>query len=168
MATIAQARRIASPMARRPRTMQGFQLDGLLRRLGFRGLGATGRWRSHKTAGKKAFQAGDYNEAEKHFSAALENIDALGTGNTRAAATLNNLALVYKKQGKYGKAEICLRRALRIYESVMPGHIHVASVLTNLAGLYHTQGKKTEAEPLRQRARAIIDAGIGQVAGTAG
>ena len=58
--------------------------------------------------------------------------------------------------------------ALRIYESVTPEHIHVASVLTNLAGLYHAQGKKTEAEPLRRRARAIVDAGIGQVASIAG
>lgn len=148
--------------------MQWFQLGALLRPLALRGLGATGRWRSHKTAGKKAFQAGDYDEAEQHFSAALKHIDALGTGNTRAAATLNNLALVYKKQGKYGKAEICLRRALRIYESVMPEHMHVASVLTNLAGLYHVQGKNAEAEPLRRRARAIVDAGIGQVAGTGG
>ena len=148
--------------------MQWFQLSALLRPLGLRGLGATGRWRSHKTAGLKAFQARDYAEAERHFAAALQHIDALGTGNTRAAATLNNLALVYKKQGKYGKAEICLRRALRIYESVMPEHVHVASVLTNLAGLYHAQGKKAEAEPLRQRARAIVDAGIGQVASTAG
>jgi tetratricopeptide (TPR) repeat protein len=148
--------------------MQWFQLAALLRPLGLRGLGATGRWRSHKSAGKKAFQAGNYDEAEKHFSAALKHIDALGTGNTRAAATLNNLALVYKKQGKYGKAEICLRRALRIYESVMPEHVHVASVLTNLAGLYHAQGNNAEAEPLRRRAREIIDAGIGQVAGRAG
>jgi tetratricopeptide (TPR) repeat protein len=148
--------------------MQWFQLGALLRPLGLRGPGATGRWRSHKTAGEKAFRVGDYAEAEKHFSAALKHIDALGTGNTRAAATLNNLALVYKKQGKYGKAEICLQRALRIYESVTPEHVHVASVLTNLAGLYHAQGKKAEAEPLRRRARAIIDAGIGQVANTAG
>lgn len=168
MATIAEASRIAVPVARRPRKMQWFQLGALLRPLGLRGPGATGRWRSHKTAGEKAFQAGDYVEAEKHFSAALKHIDALGTGNTRAAATLNNLALAYKKQGKYGKAEICLLRALRIYESVTPEHIHVASVLTNLAGLYHAQGKKTEAEPLRRRARAIVDAGIGQIASIAG
>ena len=148
--------------------MQWFQLDALPHPLRLRWLGATGRWRSHKTAGKRAFQARDYIEAEKHFSAALKHIDALGTGNTRAAATLNNLALVYKKQGKYGKAEICLRRALRIYESVVPEHVHVASVLTNLAGLYRAQGKQAEAEPLRRRARAIVDAGIGQVASTAG
>jgi tetratricopeptide (TPR) repeat protein len=141
--------------------MQWFQLGALLRPLALRGLGAAGRWRSHKSAGKKAFQAGDYAEAEKHFSAALKHIDALGSGNTRAAATLNNLALVYKKQGKYGKAEICLRRALRIYESVMPKHVHVASVLTNLAGLYHTQGKRADAAPLIKRAKAIIDAGVG-------
>lgn len=140
--------------------MQWFQLGALLRPLALRGLGATGRWRSHKHAGKKAFQAGDYAEAEKHFSAALKHIDALGTGNTRAAATLNNLALVYKKQGKYGKAEICFRRALRIYESAMPEHVHVASVLTNLAGLYHAQGKRKDAAPLIKRAKAIIDAGV--------
>lgn len=140
--------------------MQWFQLGALLRPLALRGLGATGRWRSHKSAGEKAFRVGDYAKAEKHFSVALKHIDALGTGNTRAAATLNNLALVYKKQGKYGKAEICFRRALHIYESVMPEHAHVASVLTNLAGLYHAQGKRADAAPLIKRAKAIIDAGV--------
>lgn len=141
--------------------MQWFQLNALLRPFALRGRGATGRWRSHKSAGKEAFQAGDYAKAEKHFSAALKHIDTLGSGNTRAAATLNNLALVYKKQGKYGKAEICFRRALRIYESVMPEHAHVASVLTNLAGLYHALGKPADATPLIKRAKAIIDAGVG-------
>ncbi|MDX1489260.1 MAG: tetratricopeptide repeat protein [Acidiferrobacterales bacterium] len=160
MATTAQASRLAVPMARRPRKMQWFQLGTLLRPLALRGLGARGRWRSHKSAGEKAFRAGDYVKAEKHFSAALKHIDALGTGNTRAAATLNNLALVYKKQGKYGKAEICFQRALRIYESVMPEHAHVASVLTNLATLYNVQGKRTDAAPLIKRAKAIIDAGV--------
>lgn len=160
MATTAQASPVALPVGRRPRKMRWFQLGALLRPLALRSLGAAGRWRSHKAAGKKAFQAGDYDGAEKHFSAALKHIDALGTGNTRAAATLNNLALVYKKQGKYGKAEICFRRALRIYEAVTPEHVHVASVLTNLAGLYHAQGKRADAEPLIKRARAIIEAGV--------
>jgi Flp pilus assembly protein TadD len=77
------------------------------------------------------------------------------------AATLNNIALVYKMQGRFGKAEMCLRRALRIYEAVRPDHAHVATVMGNLAALYDSQGKHTEAEPLRKHAQAIIDAGVG-------
>ncbi len=168
MAKAVPARPAVAGVEGKSHSVLRFRPRALWDALGLARIGATGRWRSHKAAGKKAFQAGNYSAAEKHFSAALKHIDALGTGNTRAAATLNNLALVYKKQGKYGKAEICLRRALRIYESVMPEHVHVASVLTNLAGLYHAQGKNAEAEPLRRRARAIIDAGIREVATTSG
>jgi tetratricopeptide (TPR) repeat protein len=123
--------------------------------------GANRNWRMLKTAGKKAFRDGDYDEAEKHFSAALKLVELLGAENARVAATLNNIALVYKMQGRFGKAEICLRRALRIYEAARPNHAHVATVMSNLAGLYHSQGKHAVAEPLRKRAQAILDAGIG-------
>lgn len=163
MAKAAPARSALADVEGKPRSLLRLRLRALWGSLGLARIGATGRWNAHKAAGKKAFRDGNYVEAERQFVAALKHIDPLGTGNTRAAATLNNLALVYKRQRKYGKAEICLRRALRIYETATPGHVHVANVLTNLAGLYHAQGKNAEAQPLRRRARTIIDGGIGQV-----
>ncbi|MFQ5936012.1 MAG: tetratricopeptide repeat protein [Acidiferrobacterales bacterium] len=137
------------------------RLSALFRPLTLGRARLPGKWRSHKDAGKKAFRAGNFDEAERHFSAALKHVEPMGERTPRAAATLNNLALVYKRQGKFGKAEICFRRALRIYETLDPHHIHVASVLQNLAGLYRVQGKGAEAEPLRTRARAIVEAGVG-------
>ncbi|MFQ5757281.1 MAG: tetratricopeptide repeat protein [Acidiferrobacterales bacterium] len=135
------------------------RLAALLRPVSRGKTGIAANWRLHKTAGKKAFRAGDYTEAEKHFSTALKLVAPLGPENPRVAATLNNIALVYKMQGRFGKAEMCLRRALRIYEAVRPDHAHVATVMGNLAALYDSQGKHTEAEPLRKRAQAIIGAG---------
>ncbi len=113
-------------------------------------------WRSRKSAGKEAYRQGDLAEAEHHFSEALKTAESFGLRDPRLAATLNNLALVFKQQGKFGKAEMCFRRALRIYEAQRPRHAHVAHVLQNLAGLYAVQGKHNDAEPLRERALAIL------------
>lgn len=113
-------------------------------------------WRSLKSAGTLAFRAGDLPQAEKHFTEALKMAEAFGFQDPRLAATLNNLALVYKRQEKFGKAEMCFRRAVRIYEAVRPRHIHTAHVLQNLAGLYAAQGKDSEAGALRARAQAIV------------
>lgn len=113
-------------------------------------------WRSHKRAGEEAYRDGDLVQAEHHFGEALKTAELFGFRDARVAATLNNLALVFKRQSKFGKAEMCFRRALRIYEALRPRHAHVAHVLQNMAGLYSVQGKHKEAEPLRERALAIL------------
>ena len=78
------------------------------------------------------------------------------------AASLNNLALLYKDQGKYADAEPLYQRALAIWEDALgPAHPDVATSLNNLAGLYYAQGQYAEAEPLYRRALAIWEKALG-------
>lgn len=119
-------------------------------------------WTSYKAAGASAYQHGDYAEAERQFSAALKQADSAGSINRRAAASLNNLALVYKKQRKLGKAEVFFKRALSAYEVLEPGGAHVASVRYNLAGLYRAQGRYAEAAPLYKQAIATTEKVFGK------
>ena len=67
----------------------------------------------------------------------------------RAAAILNNLAVLYQAQGRIGEAEPLFKRALAIWgQALWPEHPYVDIALNNLAALYRTQGRNDEAERL--------------------
>ena len=71
------------------------------------------------------------------------------------AATLNNLAELYKEEGRYGDAEPLYKRALATWKKALgPNHPDVAQSLNNLADLYSAQGRHADAEPLYKRALA--------------
>ncbi len=61
-----------------------------------------GPWETYMAAGVKAFQQGNYPEAEKQFAAALKEAEGFGPQDPRMAASLNNLGEVYRTQGRYG------------------------------------------------------------------
>jgi tetratricopeptide (TPR) repeat protein len=116
--------------------------------------GAT--WEMHATSGVKAFQQGDYTEAEKQYTAALRKAEEFGSQDPRLATSLSNLALLYEAQGRYAEAEPLHQRALATRERALgPEHPYVATSLNNLAELYRVQGRYAEAEPLFKRALAI-------------
>jgi CHAT domain-containing protein len=78
------------------------------------------------------------------------------------AESLNNLALVYQRQGAYPKAEPLYFRALDIREKVLgPMHPDVAESLNNLALLYHVQCAYPKVEPLYVRALDIHEKVLG-------
>jgi tetratricopeptide (TPR) repeat protein len=79
------------------------------------------------------------------------------------AATLNNMAELYREQGKDEEAEPLYQRAIRIWEaSVGPEHLSTAQGLNNLALIYSAQGKYGEAEQLHQRALHIREQALGE------
>ncbi len=83
-------------------------------------------WRAHMDAGAAANQRGDYGAAERSFTAAINEAEMLGENDSRLAATLNNLALLYEKQGRHAEAEPLYRRSLAIVEKTLgPDHLQV-------------------------------------------
>ena len=136
-------------------------------------------WENYLEAGQKAYEQGDYPEARKMFSAALEEADKSGPDDPRVAislawltvlkdiqilgpehpataTSLNDLATLYYGQGRYAQVEPLLQRALAIREKTLgPEHPNLATGLNNLALLYDEQGKYAQAVPLYQRALAI-------------
>jgi tetratricopeptide (TPR) repeat protein len=71
------------------------------------------------------------------------------------AATLNNLAELYKEEGRYADAEPLYKRVLAINEKALgPDHPSVALALNDLAELYKEEGRYADAEPLYKRALA--------------
>ena len=109
---------------------------------------------------------GRYAQAEPLYQRALAIREkALGPDHPDAAASLNNLAVLYDNQGRYEQAEPLYHRALAIREKVLgPDHPATAASLNNLAVLYRKQGRHGQAEPLYQRALAIREKALAKAA----
>ncbi len=104
-----------------------------------------------------------YAEAEPLYQRAIAiGEKTLGPEHPDLAIKLNNLAILYAKQGKYAEAEPLYQRAIAIGEKTLgPEHPDLATRLNNLANLYANQDKYAEAEPLYQRAIAIGEKTLG-------
>jgi len=69
-----------------------------------------------------------------------------GPQDARVAASMNNLATLYRIVGRYDDAETYYIQSLTIRENALgPNHRQVATSLNNLAGLYRAQGRLEEA-----------------------
>jgi tetratricopeptide (TPR) repeat protein len=86
----------------------------------------------------------------------------LGLEHADTAACLNNLALLYKKQGRYEEAEPLLKQALAIWEQQLgPESLYTANCLNNLSGIYEGLGRYEEGELLCQQALTIFERVLG-------
>jgi CHAT domain-containing protein/tetratricopeptide (TPR) repeat protein len=86
----------------------------------------------------------------------------MGPEHPDTAASLHNLALLYKAMGAYDKAEPLYQRSLAIREKVLgPEHPDTASSLNNLALLYKAMGAYDKAEPLYGRSLAVMEKTLG-------
>lgn len=103
-------------------------------------------WQGLNRRGVEAYKQGRYPDAEELLSAALTEAEKLGKEDSRLAASLNNLAAVYRAQHKYGEAEPLYKRALTILKEAL-GHEHpdVAANLNNLGRLYYEIAKQADA-----------------------
>ncbi len=121
-----------------------------------------GLWERFNAAGAKAYQQADYAEAEGQFAAALGEAEGFFPRYPRLAASLDNLAAVYRARGKHAGAEPLYERSLAITEKALgPEHPRVAMSLDNLATLYDAEGNDAAAEPLLQRSLAIVERSLG-------
>ena len=115
-----------------------------------------GLWETYMAAATKAYQQGNYPEAEKQLGAALKEAEGLGPQDPRLATSLNNLAVLYIIQGKYAEAEPLYKRALAIFEKALgPEHPGVAQSLENYAALLRQTCRSAEATEMEARAKVI-------------
>ncbi|WP_448525647.1 CHAT domain-containing tetratricopeptide repeat protein [Parathermosynechococcus lividus] len=86
----------------------------------------------------------------------------LGPTHPTVAATLNNLAVLYKELGNFSAAVPLYQRSLSIREQALGArHPDVATSLNNLANLFSDQGNYGEALPLYQRSLSIREQALG-------
>ena len=119
-------------------------------------------WDTYMDAGTKAYQQGNYPEAERQFKGAVKEAEGFGLEAPRLTTSLNDLGALYRAQGKYAEAEPLLKRSLAILEKALRReHPDVAQSLNNLALLYDAQGRYAKAEPLSKRSLAIWEKALG-------
>ena len=93
-------------------------------------------WDTYMDAGTKAYQQGNYPEAERQFKGAVKEAEGFGPEAPRLTTSLNDLGALYRAQGKYAEAEPLLKRSLAIREKALgPDHLDVSTSLSNLAML---------------------------------
>jgi tetratricopeptide (TPR) repeat protein len=88
--------------------------------------------------------------------------DLLGPEHPKTAASMNDLALLYRHHGLLREAEPLHERALAVREEVL-GHEHpdTAASLDDLAFLYYYLGRWREAESLLERALETREQALG-------
>jgi tetratricopeptide (TPR) repeat protein len=93
-------------------------------------------------------------KAEEMFKQALKGIeDALGSDHTSTLNTVNNLGILYRRQGGLGKAEEMLERALKGYKNALgPDHMSTSGTYNNLGFLFAGRGDLVWAVMMFERA----------------
>ena len=113
-------------------------------------------WREYSDAGLEAYSRGEYGEAERLLSAAVDEAERFGPENRLLPRVLVNLAGLYRTLGRYADAEAVYDRALAVAEaSVGPDDPMLAMVLENYALLLRSTGRVAAADELEARAKAI-------------
>ena len=104
-----------------------------------------------------------YDQAETLFQRSLSLRETSPEDALLKAATLTQLAGVYRYQSAFAKAEPLFRRALEIYESLLePNHIDIATACNNLGLLCAVLTEYPEAEALFLRALRINEQSRGK------
>jgi tetratricopeptide (TPR) repeat protein len=109
------------------------------------------------TVGYTFLKLGNFEEAEKHLTRALEIRKKIYSSDHRdTAETLDNLGTMYQEKGDLVRAEKFFRDALTMRKKVLPKDApQIANSLNNLGVLLHDNGKIDEAEKLYREALVI-------------
>lgn len=110
------------------------------------------------------YRDGDYERALARALEASElALRTLGEEHPEHAASIENLAAIYKGMGRYDEAEPLLLRVLEIRKKCSgedsPDYV---TSLNNLAVFYAARGRYADAEPLYRRSMEIVRHGLGE------
>lgn len=108
-------------------------------------LAAREQWSQTHFAGQKAFDAGNYSEAETLYRQALTQAEGLGYAGP-LGLSLYSLGKLYHAQAKRSEAESYYKRALEIYdEQVRKNSTVHMSLIKDYAKLLRELGREGEA-----------------------
>lgn len=117
----------------------------------------------YEIKGDQAYLSENYDEAEKHYKAAIRAAEKSGPKSCIVLIPMRSLAKVYSAQNRYAEAEEILRRRQYIVENVCaPDQDELWRVYDDLAIFYFYNRKPAEAKPYCQRVLAIKAKAFGE------
>lgn len=112
-------------------------------------------WKTYSDSGKRAYEHGDFVEAEKLFKSALKEAENL-QDNELIAKTNDFLGGLYFQQKKYNDAEKFFLKSIEVWEQLgAKDSDEVTYPLSNLGLAYDEQKKYDKAEEVLRRAITI-------------
>ncbi len=118
-------------------------------------------WARHSAQGDKAFHRRRYAEAERGFSAALQEAERArpsAASREQVAESLRRLAFLNYVQGRYAEAEDYYRRVLAAVEALSrPDPLETVAALDDLAEAESMQGKQEQVESHGERALGLLE-----------
>jgi tetratricopeptide (TPR) repeat protein len=126
------------------------------------GLPEDSTWGTLDQVGVRAFEQGDYTEAQELLEGAVKEAEKFGPEDLRLASSLNNLGRCLMEQGLSEKAEPVFKRALAIREQKTgPDSVEVAEIFNSLGTVYELRKKPADAEQSFQKALTIRQRKLG-------
>ncbi len=115
-------------------------------------------WDTYCNVGERAFDSGNFIEAEEMLGQAVTEAEAFGEADPRLSRSITSLGKTYLDLSWYEKAEPLFSRALSLREKVQgPKSSEVAEVDNCLGMLKQQQTMYGQAEQFFQKALAILD-----------
>lgn len=71
------------------------------------------RWEAVVAEAHEAYDRGEYVKAEQRWQIALQAAETFGPDSPRVATSLNNLGMVYRREGRYAEAKSCAKERWR-------------------------------------------------------
>ncbi len=115
-------------------------------------------WEKLSKQGENALKSGRFGDAERLYSAALQEAQKSGKSDCRLAESYSHLAALYQTRGQFNKAEPLLEKAMSARGAALG--VESASVLIALCQLgqfYLAHGKSTKSERLYHKVLEFVD-----------
>lgn len=124
--------------------------------------GQSSDWRTYDEAAKKAFNAGNFDDAEQNWRDALREAEKSSNVEPGMVNCLCSLALVNEKKGNGQEAERLYELAMRNMEGLVgPTSPRFADWMPDLAFIYDAHGRPDRAEVLFKKALTIKEKSYG-------
>lgn len=124
--------------------------------------GQSNDWRIYDEAAKKAFNAGNLDDAEQNWRDALREAEKSSNVEPGMVNCLCSLALVNEKKGNGQEAERLYELAMRNMEGLVgPTSPRFADWMPDLAFIYDAHGRPDRAEVLFKKALTIKEKSYG-------
>jgi tetratricopeptide (TPR) repeat protein len=122
-------------------------------------------WQAAFDAAGNAYEAGRFDEAERHLREALEIAQAEQPSGVRTGLALNGLAALSIDRGRYDEAGPTLDRAIALLEAGgAMKTLHYAAALTNAGELALREGRASDADDEFVRAAQVAESQNGPAA----